>query len=822
MQIPSVLFFDKDGEVVVGEAAERRGVTEPTRLVREFKRRLGDQVPLLVAGAPYSAEMLMARMLRWVVSTTAAQLGEAPEAIICTRPANWGPYKRELFDQVINLAELSDVQQCTEPEAAAAQYAARTTMTPGDRIAVYDLGGGTFDVCVLEMQTDRFVLLGSPGGVEHLGGVDFDEAVTGFVLHALGDRVRKLNSDDPATTAGLARLRRDCVEAKEALSIDLEANVSVALPGLNTIVRITRRDLESAIRPAISDTVAALRRSLMSANTKPTELSAIVLVGGSSRIPLVTEMLHQELQVPVALDTHPKHDIALGAARLCHPTDRDAEVERRHATARRYRDIDTPTGAPHAPPKNDRERTSRTAPHITRAPRNPHAPPTSPGTPARTTSLNTRQKRSRGTTAILGCVLALALVGGGVVATRLRDHNGSSGPVAETVDMARQGDIEFWGSNLTDQRLVQSFNAQHPSGKVTFHSMTSSDRPTIIQKMQSTDSKMSVVAIDSSWTPELTDNGSLAPLPADLFPSEDLLPVAAESGTSHGTMYAYPSTVDVGLLYYRKDLLGKARISHPPTTWDELETDCDKVLSKPAGNDMGCYAGQYMKYDGLTVNLVEAIDSAGGQVLGADGEPDVDTPQSRQGLNRLVTLFKDGSIPKSAITWTEEDGRQAFQSDHLIFHRNWSYVYNLANADDPSSKVAGKVGVAPLPGETGPGIAVVSGTNLAIPANAENKGTAVDLIRFLTAPENQKQRMLDDATLPTLRSVYHDRDLVKRFPYLPVVLRSADNAKLRPRAIRYDAVTLAIQDATYSALQGKTTSAEALQGLQKRLTALIR
>ena len=189
-------------------------------------------------------------------------------------------------------------------------------MTPGDKVAVYDLGGGTFDACVLEKTETGFRALGTPEGVEHLGGVDFDEAVLRHVLGALGAGAAALDPEDPAVTVGLARLRRDCVEAKEALSTDVDTLVPVALPGLSTTVRITRAEFELMIRPALTETVAAMGRALQSAQVEPATLRSILLVGGSSRIPLVSEMLTREFTVPTALDTHPKHDVALGSVRV--------------------------------------------------------------------------------------------------------------------------------------------------------------------------------------------------------------------------------------------------------------------------------------------------------------------------------------------------------------------------------------------------------------------------------------------------------------------------------------------------------------------------
>src|SRR5882757_7033227 len=158
-QIPSVLFLQENGEFLVGEAAERRGLIDSTRVVREFKRRMGDPVPLLVAGTPFSPQALTARLLAWVVAAATERKGAAPDEVVLTFPANWGAYKRELLDQVITMADLRQARTCPEPQAAAVQYAARARLDPGARVAVYDLGGGTFDVCVLEKTQTGFTIL---------------------------------------------------------------------------------------------------------------------------------------------------------------------------------------------------------------------------------------------------------------------------------------------------------------------------------------------------------------------------------------------------------------------------------------------------------------------------------------------------------------------------------------------------------------------------------------------------------------------------------------------------------------------------------------
>jgi len=316
MQVPSVVFLRNDGTVVVGEAAEQEGAADPARLVREFKRRVGDSVPLVVGGSPFSAQALTARLLAWVVGVATERQGGPPEHVCVTYPANWGPFKRDLLGQAIEMAGLrgTPTSTRTEPEAAAIAYASRDRVAEGDRIAVYDLGGGTFDAAVLVREAEGFRLAGPPEGIEQLGGIDFDEAVFRHVLSALGDEVAQLDDMNPATVTALSRLRRDCVDAKEVLSFSVETVVPVALPGITQAVRLTRGELDDMLRPAVGETVAAMRRVLGSAGVEPGDLAAIVLVGGSSRIPVVSEMLSAEFGRPLALDNHPKHDVALGAA----------------------------------------------------------------------------------------------------------------------------------------------------------------------------------------------------------------------------------------------------------------------------------------------------------------------------------------------------------------------------------------------------------------------------------------------------------------------------------------------------------------------------
>ncbi|MEU7904701.1 Hsp70 family protein [Actinoplanes sp. NPDC049118] len=313
-EIPSLVFVRPDGGLLIGEAAERRGQTEPGRLAREFKRRIGDPVPILVGGVPFSAHALTAKLLRHVLDTVTQLQAGPPAVLTVTHPANWGPYKREQLDQALRLADTGPVLLRTEPEAAALQHATARRIAPGETVAVYDLGGGTFDAAVLRRDGEGFQLLGEPEGVEQLGGADFDEAVFGHVLGVLGGMIEGLDPDEPDVITALARLRRDCVEAKEALSFDTEVMIPVALPGLHTRVRLNRSELESMIAPALEDTVTAMHRALRVAGVAPGELDAVLLAGGSSRIPLVSQLLSTAFDRPVVADPHPEHSIAMGAA----------------------------------------------------------------------------------------------------------------------------------------------------------------------------------------------------------------------------------------------------------------------------------------------------------------------------------------------------------------------------------------------------------------------------------------------------------------------------------------------------------------------------
>jgi multiple sugar transport system substrate-binding protein len=359
--------------------------------------------------------------------------------------------------------------------------------------------------------------------------------------------------------------------------------------------------------------------------------------------------------------------------------------------------------------------------------------------------------------------------------------------------------------------LVAKWNAAHPNEKVTFKEQTDQadqQHDDIVQHFQAKDPGYDVVDVDVVWTAEFAAKGWLQPLKDKMaFDTSAMLKPTVDSGTYKGTLYAAPQTSDGALLYYRKDL-----VPTPPKTWEEMMSMCS-IAKK---NNIGCYAGQFSKYEGLTVNASEAINSAGGSVLDKDGKPSLNTAEAKAGLENLAKAYADGNIPKEGITFQEELSRQAFQSGKLLFLRNWPYVYNLATTEG-SSAVKDKLGIAPIPGASGPGASSLGGHNLAISVYSKNKATALDFLKFMTSEETEKFYATQGSLAPVLGSLYTDAALVKKLPYLPVLKTSIENAVPRPVTPFYPAVTKAIQENAYSAIKGEKPVDTALSDMQKSI-----
>jgi len=372
------------------------------------------------------------------------------------------------------------------------------------------------------------------------------------------------------------------------------------------------------------------------------------------------------------------------------------------------------------------------------------------------------------------------------------------------------------------QKLVDKWNADHPNEKVRIVELPESadgQRTQMVQNAQVKSDAFTVLNLDVVWTAEFAANRWVQELPADTVELDKFLAPAVSTAKYRDKLYAVPMFSDGGLLYYRKDLLDAAGLK-PPATWAEMADACAKVL--PSAPGMSCYAGQFEKYEGLTVNFSEAVNSAGGVVVDDQGKPNVNTPEAKAGLDTLVLGFKDGTIPQKAITYKEEEGRRAFQAGELLFHRQWPYQWALANKTDGSSQVAGKFNVAPLPGLKGPGASTLGGHNFAISSFAKNKATALDFIKYYASDENQRSNLVATSQAPTRSALYDDAELKTKFPYLPTLKESVLNAKQRPAVVKYGDVTSAIQSSAYDALTGAKTTDAALADLQSKLEELTK
>jgi len=309
--IPTVLYLAEEDVLLVGDAANRRAVIDQAVPAREFKRLIGRTDEVWLSGNSYSPVALMARMLCHVRDRTAEHEGQFPDHISVTHPANWGAGKLELLDDALRAAGMADATTLAEPSAAALAYAAESRVPVGATLVVYDLGGGTFDTAVLRKQGDDFELLGESMGIERLGGADLDELVLEHVRELVN---REWPDEDPAATIPLLHLRRACTEAKELLSSEERVIIPVLLPGIDTDVELTRTQFEVLVTPLAASTLDLLGAAIESAGLTPDDLDTILLVGGTSRIPLVGRLLEQRFGSIVGTDVDPLFAVAKGAA----------------------------------------------------------------------------------------------------------------------------------------------------------------------------------------------------------------------------------------------------------------------------------------------------------------------------------------------------------------------------------------------------------------------------------------------------------------------------------------------------------------------------
>jgi trehalose/maltose transport system substrate-binding protein len=300
-----------------------------------------------------------------------------------------------------------------------------------------------------------------------------------------------------------------------------------------------------------------------------------------------------------------------------------------------------------------------------------------------------------------------------------------------------------------------------------------------------------------------------------------------QNNTVDGRLVAMPWFTDAGLLYYRADLLEKYGMQ-PPTTWQELTETARAIQDgeRAEGNDrMLGFVFQAKAYEGLTCNALEWVDSfGGGQIVAEDGSITINNQQAAAALDLAASWIGD-IAPEGVLNYAEEESRGVFQSGNAVFMRNWPYAWALGNA--PDSPIAGKIGVTQLPkgGENGKHTGVLGGWQLAVSRYSQNAELAVDLVRHLTSPEEQKRRAIKGSYNPTIGSLYEDAQVLEASPFFGELYETFTNAVARPSQVtgdRYNQVSSEFFNAVHAVLSGKFDAAASLTALERSLDRLSR
>jgi trehalose/maltose transport system substrate-binding protein len=342
---------------------------------------------------------------------------------------------------------------------------------------------------------------------------------------------------------------------------------------------------------------------------------------------------------------------------------------------------------------------------------------------------------------------------------------------------------------------------------------------------QAQSADIDVMMLDVIWP------GAFAPHLLDLTEklgteAKQHYPGIIENNTVDGKLVAIPWFGDFGMLYYRTDLLQKYGFSAPPTTWDELQTQAQKIMDgeKASNANFTGFVFQGNSYEGLTCDALEWVASNGGGLFVENGKATINNPQAIEILNKAKGWV--GTIaPKGVTTYQEEDARNVFQSGNAAFMRNWPYAYAAAKTPDKDGKVsviADKFDVAPLPhGANGQSSGTVGGWQLGVSKYSKNQDAAVEFVRYLTSPEVETWRAVVGSYVPTIASVAENADVVKAMPFLKN-LASVQRVTRpsRDTGIDYNEASTAIFQGVNQILKGEDAAA-VLPGVEQKLNGIV-
>ncbi len=312
--LPSVVGIGDDGALLVGDAARNQYAVHPERTVRSIKRRMGEDSRVLMAGREYAPQEISALILRQLKDLAQAHLGVEVKKAVITVPAFFSDAQRQATREAGEIAGLEVVRIINEPTAAALAYESRHQ---GARKAlVYDLGGGTFDVSVVNLEGDVVEVLASHGN-NHLGGDDFDRKLVDLALAHL---LQTHKVDASGSPGAMARLQRAAEAAKIELSDAPFASMTEeyllehqGLP-VHLVLEVSREQYEALVEPYIQETLDAVHVALSGAGLAVADIDEVLLVGGATRTPLVARRLEEVLGKPARAEVDPDLCVAMGAA----------------------------------------------------------------------------------------------------------------------------------------------------------------------------------------------------------------------------------------------------------------------------------------------------------------------------------------------------------------------------------------------------------------------------------------------------------------------------------------------------------------------------
>jgi multiple sugar transport system substrate-binding protein len=357
-------------------------------------------------------------------------------------------------------------------------------------------------------------------------------------------------------------------------------------------------------------------------------------------------------------------------------------------------------------------------------------------------------------------------------------------------------------------QVVSLYNQSHPGVHVKLLELpTSADqqRTQLTQRLQAKSSECDVLGMDVIWTAEFASQGWLKDVtPAIQARQTEFIPSTLNTAKINGKYWAVPFNTNAGLLYYNDK-----KISQAPTTWQQV-----LQMAKTDGG----FGFQGQAYEGLTVDFLEMLYSAGGSVLSSDGKSaTIDSSQAQQVLSFLQQGMKDKAIPQANLTYMEEESRNAFQNGRVSILRNWPYVYSLAKQAHVPFKVE------PLPTwQGGKAASVLGGYNLGISTYSKNPGGALSFINFATGPAAQKKFFIKSSLPAVLTQTYTDPAVVKSQPFAPQLLKAVQNGVPRPVSPVYPQISEAIYKNVYSALSNGTAPSTALKNAQSQINSALK